>query len=222
MFSRELLKAVRSATLLYNANFAVSVVLVRVLTLFIPYPVSGTVLSVLEVYSGAIAAYASIVYLVTRSRKSSRLGSHFYFLGLLGLAGSGVLCILGSVGFLSSGYWTRELGRTDGMRCARDRGQVVAFGEQSLVCKQCSRLVKIGLDLPRSWSYVGLVLLAAGIIAYALSAAFPSFALVVSSSLNVPFILGFDGVALLILPSYVQRTLLGGGYVRLPPDENPR
>src|SRR5207247_7713716 len=99
--------------------------------------------TVLEAYFRAISAYAFIIYFVTRARQHGGLRVHLNALGLLGLTGGGVFFAFGSIGFLSAAYWLRQSHRNGGMRCVRDNGHVVAFGQDSFVCTSCSRLVRL-------------------------------------------------------------------------------
>jgi hypothetical protein len=217
IFRREVSKAVRSSTILYIINAIGFLVIGRASIFFFPSSSLGQAESVLDAYVGAIAVYAVLVYFLTRSRSRVDLGVHFYVLGLLGLAGGGLLFIFGSIGFLSAGYWSRQFRGTNGMKCVRDNGDVVAFGQESLVCTKCSRLVKIGLDLPRRWIYGGIGLVVAGIILYFSTLIVPTVASLIYAPLNIPFVFVFDGALLSFEPLYVQRMFFGGGYVRLPP-----
>src|SRR5205809_4901454 len=84
---KELSKAVRSSTLLYFVN-AVGFFLIRgALIFFLPSSLSGLEETVLEAYFGAIAAYAVIIYFVTRARQHGGLRVHLNAVGLLGLTG---------------------------------------------------------------------------------------------------------------------------------------
>jgi hypothetical protein len=214
----ELSKATRSSALLYVVNAMGYLVVGRALLFFFPSSISSPEETVLDAYVGAIAAYAVIIYLVTRSQKRVGLAAHFYSLGILGLTGVGVLFAFGSIGFLSGGYWLGQSRRAGDMKCIRDNGHVAVFGQDSLVCTRCSRLVKIGLDLPRRWFYTGIGLVLIGLVLYFFASAMPSFSNLLYAVLNIPFVLVLDGMILVLEPLYVQRVIFGGGYVRLPPD----
>ena len=218
IFGKELSKAVRRSTLLYLVNAVGYFLIGRALIFFFPSSLSGLEETVLVAYFSTIASYAVIIYFATRSRHYSGLGVHLNILGFLGLSGGGAFFAFGSIGFLSAAYWLGQSHRIGGMRCVRDNGHVVAFGQDSFVCTSCSRLVKIGLDLPRRWIYTGIGFVLAGISLYFLASAVPMIASLAYVILNVPLVLVFDGAMLLFVPLYVQRTFFGGGYVRLPPE----
>jgi hypothetical protein len=217
---REVSKAVRGSTILYIINAIGFLLIGRVSIFFLSFSILGQAELVLEGYVGAIALYAVVVYFLTRMRSRAGRGVHFYLLGLLGLTGGGLLFIFGSIGFLSAGYWSRQFRGTSGMKCVKDNGNVVAFGQESLACTKCSRLVRIGFDLPRRWVYGGIGLLLAGIILYFSTLVVPTLASLISTPLNIPLILVFDGALLIFEPLYVQKMVFGGGYVRLPPGAN--
>ncbi len=64
----------------------------------------------------------------------------------------------------SVGYWTRQVRRNQPIRCSRDDGEVAIFGDKSLVCTKCSRLLKVGLDIPVLWRNLGFAALIVGVI----------------------------------------------------------
>ena len=181
------------------------------------YP-SGEIQTVLGALIVASSLYAVVIYLVTRSRQSSGLAVNFYLLGLLGLAVGGFLAVWGAAGFLSAGYWTRQYLASRRMKCTRENGDVVAFGDQRLVCTTCSKLVKIGRDLPRIWTYAGVGLIVAGASTYFLDLIVPTLSSLLYAGVNIPLLLVLDGVVLLFDLFFSQMGLSGGGYVRLPPD----
>jgi len=104
------------------------------------------------------------------------------------------------------------------MKCTRENGDIVAFGDQRLVCTTCSKLVKIGRDLPRSWTYAGVGLIVAGASAYFLDLIIPTLSSLLYTGVNIPLLLVLDGVVLLFELFFSQMGLSGGGYVRLPPE----
>ena len=221
IFRKELSKALRSASILYLVNAAGIFLIGRGLLFFFPSSPLGGVETFLDVYVAAIAIYGVIVYFVSRSRRGSGMRVHSYVLGILGLTGGGVFFAIGAIGFLSAGYWLGQFQGSNGMKCVRDGGEVAAFGQESLVCTKCSKLVKIGLDLPRRWTYTGIGLMITGIALYFTASIVPAFASPSYAYLNVPLILIFDGVILAVEPLYFRRTLLGSGYVRMPPQPSP-
>jgi len=103
------------------------------------------------------------------------------------------------------------------MKCTLENGDIVAFGDQRLVCTTCSKLVKIGRDLPRSWTYAGVGLVIAGASTYFLDLIVPTLSSLLYTGVNTPLLLVLDGVVLLFDLLLSQMGLSGGGYVRLPP-----
>ena len=218
IFRRELSKALRSASILYLVNAAGIFLIGSGLRFFFPFWPVGQSETFLEVFFAAVAIYGVIAYFLSRSRRGAGLRAHAYVLGILGLTGGGIFFALGAIGFLSAGYWLGQFQGSSGMKCVRDGGEVVAFGQESLVCRRCSKLVKIGLDLPRRLTFTGLGLINTGVALFLLASIMPVFAGLFYASVNVPLVLILDGVFLSLEPLYLQRTLFGGGYVRLPPD----
>ena len=189
------------------------------MTFFLPfsYP-RGEIQTVLGAVIVASSVYAVVIYLVTRSRQSSGLDVNFYLLDLLGLAVGGFLAVWGAAGFPSAGYWTRQYPGSRRMKCTRENGDVVAFGDQRLVCTTWSRLVKIGRDLSRRWTYAGVGLIVAGASAYFLDLIVPTLSSLLYTGVNIPVLLVLDGVVLLFELFFSHMGLSGGGYVRLPPE----
>ncbi len=223
IFRKELLSAVRGSAILYIIS-ALGYFLIRgASTFFLPfsYP-RGDIQTVLGALIVASSVYAVVIYLVTRSRQSSGLVVNFYLLGLLGLAEGGFLAVWGAACFLSAGYWTRQHRGSRRMKCTLENGDIVAFGDQRLVCTTCSKLVKIGRDLPRSWTYAGVGLVIAGASTYFLDLIVPTLSSLLYTGVNTPLLLVLDGVVLLFDLLLSQMGLSGGGYVRLPSEVTPQ
>ena len=92
---------------------------------------------------------------------------------------------------------------------------MVAYGEDSLVCTRCSRLVRIMYHLPRKWTYAGLAILLAG-IAWSFPVLVAPDAARLTSLFNPGYGLLIDGISFLGT-WFAQFAYLGGGNVRLPP-----
>ncbi len=210
---RDVSKAARSSAILYLVSAVLTIVGTRVLSLVWGSSFQGLSESVLDIFVGAVAGYAGLVSLRTRSRPAGSIGFHMYALGLLGLSSGAIFNAFGGVGFLSIGYWMRQFHKNVGMRCGRDGGEIVVLGEDSLVCTKCSRLVRIGYNIPRKWSYAGLALLPGGIALYGLTF-FAPVASVLTYPVNVAGLALLDGVV--FLTTIILQRAYFEGYVRLP------
>ncbi len=213
---RDVSKVARNSTILYVLNAIAVIVGARVISaLFRGFSYPGQFETFADGLVSIIALYAIVVFFWTRSRLSRGAGIHFYVLGILGLIGGALLFAFGGVQFLGAGYWVRQFKGAGTPKCARDGGSVVAYGEESLVCIRCSRLVRIQFDIPRKWTYAGVVILLAGIAWLSLVSVVPGVA-----SLTGPVSLGnvllIDGISFLGT-WFAQLSYLGGGNVRLPP-----
>ncbi len=206
----------KNGFLLYLAQAVLLIIGTGVLTVLFPSVGGGLWTLALEAYAVLIALYAGAVYLRSRSRFSPGMGNHCYALAILGFGLSGILDSWGGYRFLSLGYWLRQAGKDSAPVCGRDSGEVVVFGPESLACPKCSRVVRVGYDVPRGWVRVGLVALVAGVLLYALGYS-PAFNLFYVRYAGNALL--FDGLAFL-LPLYMQRVYFGG-YVRLPPTNPP-
>ncbi len=207
---------VRRAFLLYLANAVLLIIGAGVLTVLFPSAGGGVWTLVLESYAVLAAVYAGLVYLQGRSKFSPGLGNHCYALGILGFSLGGLLDSWGGYQFLSVGYWLRQTGKDSAPVCGREGGEVVVFGPESLACPECSRVVRVGYDVPRGWVRIGLVALVAGVLLYALGYSLAFNVFYVRYAGNA---LLFDGLAFL-LPLYMQRVYFGG-YVRIPSPNSP-
>lgn len=213
---RDISKVARNSTILYILNSIAVIVGARVISaLFRGFSYPGQFETVVDGLVSIIALYAVVVFFWTRSRLSRGMGIHFYVLGILGLVGGALLFAFGAVQFLSAGYWVRQFKGQGIPQCSRDRGSVVVYGEDSLVCIRCSRLVRIMYDLPRKWIYAGLAMLLAGVAWLSLESVAPGVASL-TSPVRVGYVLLIDGVSFLGT-WFAQFTYLGGGNVRLPP-----
>lgn len=213
---REVSKVARNSTVLYVLNAIAVIVGARVISaIFRGFSYPGQFETFVDGLLSIIALYAVVVFFWTRSRLSRGIGIHFYALGVLGLIGGALLFAFGGVQFLGTGYWVRQFKGEGTPKCARDGGSVVVYGEDSLVCIRCSKLVRIQFDLPRKWTYAGLVMVLAGIAWLFLVSVAPGVASL-TSPVSVGYVLLIDGIS--FLGTWLaQFTYLGGGNVRLPP-----
>ncbi len=213
---RDVSKVARTSTILYGLNAVAVIAGARVISaIFRGFSYPGQLETFVDGLVSIITLYAVVVFFWTRSRQSRGMGIHFYVLGVLGLIGGALLFAWGGVQFLGAGYWVRQFKGAGTPKCARDGGSVVAYGEESLVCIRCSRLVRIQFDVPRRWTYAGFVMLLAGIAWLSLVSLAPG-----GASLTGPVGLGnllfVDGISFLGT-WFAQLSYLGGGSVRLPP-----
>jgi Ca2+/Na+ antiporter len=219
IISRDVAKAAREAAILYIVNTAIVIVfdfaifLVGTPFLFF-FRLSGYEL-ITDSIATAITLYALATFLWARNRQNASRGVHFYLAGFLGLAVGGLLFSWGGWEFLSTGYWLRQYQKSGIARSPRDGGEIVAYGSESLVNKKTSRLVKIGYDYPRKWSYVGVPAAVIGYVLLALGNSFRgSFWFTITS--RTGWILLIDGVSFVAM-MVNQRAYLRAS-VRLPPD----
>ncbi len=165
-----------------------------------------------EVYVAIITVYAALVFYRMRSRPSPNLGTHCLALGVLGFGAGTILSSYAAIRFLGVGHSLRQL-RTDGPRCNLDNSALVVFGDGNLACRTCSRIVRVGLDVPRRWRKIGFSVFAVGVLLYVLAALFPS-----TLSVGIPgyitSLIFVNGLAFL-LSSFNPQTM-GGGHVRMP------
>lgn len=206
---RDVARVVRSSTILYLVNAVIIILAGRLLSsVFTSYYSDGFLRTLLDFNAAAIAAYAIIVYIWSRSRQSRNLTIHVYILGLLGLAVGTLLFAWGAVQYLSAGYWLRQY-YSGSCKSGVDGGDVAVYGTDKLVNIKSSRLVRIGFDIPRRWTYVGMGLLLAALVSYAVASL-----LVQVRFYNISFALLIDGIAFLAT-WYAEKTY-GGGRIRLP------
>ena len=167
--------------------------------------------------AASLSLYAMVAFLWARHRQSSALGVHFYILGLLGLSIGAIFFAWGALQFLSAGYWLRQYHKTGVARSARDGGEVLVYGNDSLVNVKSSKLVRIGWDLPRSWTIAGLVALAIGAALYN-SGNLVQVSISPVSTARIGWILFIDGLSFITI-LFAQSTGLKGN-VRLQPSED--
>lgn len=217
---RDIAKAARNAALLYIVN-TIIVVLFDLAIFLVGSPfllffrLTGYEF-VLDIIAIAFSLYAVAAFLWSRHGPSAGLGVHFYILGMLGLTVGALLFSWGAVQFLSAGYWLRQYHKSGVARTASDGGEVVVYGNQSLVNRKSSRLVMIGYDLPRSWVKAGAVALVLGIIlSYSGISTMVSLGLLSLS--NVGIILLIDGLS--FVATLFAQNMYMRGYVRLPPTQ---
>ncbi len=166
----------------------------------------------LEAYAVSITVYAGLVFFRMRSRPSPGLGTHCLVLGVLGFGAGTILFGYAAVGFVSVGHWLRQL-RMAGPRCNRDGSVLVVYGEGSLACRTCSRVIKVGFDLPTRWRNTGFLVFVVGVLLYVLTQIFPVvlFAGILRYVTNALFVNGLGFLIFLINPQ-----TMGAGRVRLP------
>ena len=206
---RDVVRVVRSSTIIYLVNAGIVILPGRVLpSIFTSYYSDGFLGTLFDFYATAIAVYAMIVYIWSRSRQSRNLASHVYILGVLGLTLGTLLFAWGAVQYLSAGYWLRQYfsGRC---KSGVDEGEVAIYGTDKLVNTKSSRLVRIGFDIPRRWTFAGIGLLLAALVWYVISSL-----LVQLRFYNISQAFLIDGIAFLTT-WYAEKTY-GGGRIRLP------
>lgn len=216
--SRDVAKAARGAAVLFIVNTIIVVLFDLAFSLLgSPFLYFFTVSGYAWVLDGiavGFSVYAIIVFLWARHNQGAGLGLHFYTLGLLGLGVGSLLFSWGAVQFLSAGYWLRQYHKTGVARSARDGGEVVVYGGDSLVNQKTSRPVRIGWDLPKGWVNAGLVGLVIGIVLYySRSLLQVSFGPISTSIIG--WILFIDGIS--FVTSLFAQNMGLKGYVRLPP-----
>ena len=215
---RDVAKAARGSAILYIVGTIIAVLFdVTIFLVGSPFFFFFTVSGYSWIADGIAACfslYAIVTFLWARHRQGSGLGLHFYVLGLLGLAGGSLLFSWGAVQFLSAGYWVRQYHKTGMARSARDGGEVVVYGSDSLVNLKSSRLVRIGWDLPRSWINAGLVaLVIGGVLFY--SRILTQVSIGPFSMATIGLILFIDGLS--FGTTLFAQSMGMKGYVRLPP-----
>ena len=206
---RDVVRVARSSTILYVVNAGIIILAGRVLSsIFTSYYFNGFLGTLLDFYVAAIAIYAIIVYIRSRSWQSKNLAIHVYILAVLGLTVGTLLFAWGAVQYLSAGYWFRQYysGRA---KSAVDRGEVSVYGADKLVNIKSSRLVRIGFDIPRRWTFAGIGLLLAALVWYVIASL-----LVQLRFYNISQAFLIDGIAFLTT-WYAEKTY-GGGRIRLP------
>jgi len=202
----------RRMFLLYLVNAVLLIVFAGAFSVLFPSFGGGPWTLGLEAYAVLIAVYAGIVYLLGRSAMSVGLGRHCYALAVLGFGFGGFLDAWGGYGFLSLGYWLGQAGKESPSVCGRDGGEVVVFGPESLACPKCSRVVRVGYDIPRGWAKAGLAVFLLGVLIYVMNSSLGMFNTFYAR--YVGDVLLFTGLAF-ALTFYLQRMYFGG-LVRIP------
>jgi hypothetical protein len=216
---RDVAKAARGAALLYIVNTIIVILFdLAIFLIGTPFFLFWVRLTgfewILDSFATVIAFYAVAAFLWARYKQGAGLGIHFYILGLLGLTVGALLFSWGGVQFLSAGYWLRQYHKSGVARSGIDGGDVVVYGNKSLVNQKSSRLVRIGYDIPRSWIKAGAVALVVGIVLYySRYLVQASFGFI--SAASIGWILLIDGISL-VGSLFAQRMYMQG-YVRLPP-----
>ena len=211
----EIRKVVQKSFLIYLVTAFLVVVTVGTISLLFGggvYPWTGYQ----EILDFIVAAYAGAVFLVVRLKSSQGLGTHLYALGILGLSLGGFLYAWGGYSLLSAGYYERQASKNQRCKCWRDNGDLVVVGGETLACLKCSRRIRIGFDVPKIWSKLGLALIPIGIALLVLNSIIPG---VEGGLLNyLGYLLLFDGLVLGVLPFTVEGSM--SGYVRPPPNQS--
>jgi hypothetical protein len=166
-----------------------------------------------EAYAATITVYAGLVFYRMRSHPSPKLGTHCLAIGVLGFGAGTVLFGYASVRFLSVGHWLRQL-RTDGPRCNLDNNALVVFGDGNLACRTCSRIVRVGIDVPRRWRKIGFSVFAIGVLFSAVLAEIFPNTLSVGIPGYIASLIFVNGLAFVI--SSVNPQTMGDGRVRMP------
>jgi len=217
---RDVVKAVRGAAILYVVNTILAIVLDLVLFVvgtpffFFFFRPTGYELILASIGAG-IAAYSVVAYLWARRKQTAALGVNFYILGLLRFTTGSLLFSWGAAEFFSAGFWLRQYHEKGTAISGRDGGDIVVYGSDSLVNQRTSKLIRIGFDLPKSWTSAGLVILVVGIVLQ-YSRSFVQVSLGPISASNIGSILFIDGLSL-ALWRFAQSAYTKGT-VRLPPD----
>lgn len=217
---RDVAKTARGSAVLYIVNTIIVILFDLVIVLvgspFLFFFTVGGFNWIVDGIAVTVSLYAVAVFLWARHKQGPRLGLHFYMLGLLGLSIGALFFSWGAVQFLSAGYWLRQYHKTGVARSARDGGEVVVYGNNSLVNVKSSKLVRIGWDIPKPWIIAGLLALAVGAVLTNLGS-LVQVSIGPVSTRNIGWILFIDGIGFM-------GTLLGQGaglkgYVRLPPSQ---
>ena len=217
---RDVAKAARGAVLLYIVNTTIFILFdLAIFLVGSPFLFFFTVRGyswITDSIATSLSLYAIAAFLWARHRQSSGLGLHFYILGLLAFSLGAIFFAWGALQFLSAGYWLRQYHKTGVARSARDGGEVVVYGIDSLVNVKSSKLVRIGWDLPRSWIIAGLVALATGFVLLNLGSLI-QLSIGPVRIVSIGWILLIDGISFITI-LFAQSVGLKG-YVRLPPRE---
>jgi hypothetical protein len=177
IISRDAAKIFRSALSGDIVNtvlvFATSLVLV-----VLPFGVPWNSLWIFQTAGLATTIYTGLTYWRFKVSPSTKFTVHCSVLAVLGFSlapapaifFAGLLFGFAGYQMASAGYWMRQVRKNQPVRCPRDRGELAAFGDASLVCTKCSRLLKIGYDVPVLWRNIGFAALIIGVILRILSA----------------------------------------------------
>ena len=205
IIKRDIEKIARNSAILYILNALAYFFWTSVVVLFGPVEP----LSIVDVILGGVAAYAILVYLWIRYSQARFLRLHFYLLGLSGLAVGAPLFAWGGIQFLSGARWLRQYRKGGTVRSRRGGGEIIVYGGDRLVDTKSSRLVRIGYDYPKQWSYAGAFLVAVGVLLTSLPLPTSGNA-VLAFITRAGLILFIDGVAILTVG-------LAGGIARFSP-----
>ncbi|HLC10522.1 MAG TPA: hypothetical protein VJL56_01605 [Candidatus Bathyarchaeia archaeon] len=147
--------------------FATSVFLV-----IIPFGISWSNLWIFQAVGLTTTVYSAVVYWRFKAKPSTSFTVHCLFLAVLGfllapapaIFFGGLLYGFAGYQMASVRYWMRQGRNSQLIRCTRDGGEVAVFGGTSLVCTKCSRLLKVGFDVPVRWRNIGLGALIIGVV----------------------------------------------------------
>jgi hypothetical protein len=210
------------------SGYAVNTLLAVVTSWFIAIlPFLGippSYLTPFQVLGVAVALYSGIVYWRFRKNSSTGFAGHCYVLAVLGfsLAATpavllgGLLFSFAGYEMASIGYYLRRVSKRLPLQCGRDGGEVAVFGNNSLVCLKCSRLFKVGFDIPILWRNVGFAALAIGVT---LRIIVPLISVPILGILIIPAGLLIVNGLVVALSQLIIRGVFQGK-VRLPPAES--
>lgn len=177
--------------------------------------------------TGVVATlYSGIVYWRFRKNPSTGFAVYCYILAVLGfllaltpaILFGGLLFSFGGYEMASIGYYLRRVRKQLPLECGRDGGELVVFGNESLVCPKCSRLLSVGFDIPVIWRNTALAALAIAaalrIITVLVSVPIPGILII---PLGLLLVNGF-----VVALSQIVARIAFQGKIRLPPNESSK
>jgi hypothetical protein len=138
----------------------------------IPFGISWSNLWIFQAVGSTTTVYSAVVYWRFKANPSTSFAVHCLFLAILGfLLAPAPAIFFGGLLYGFAGYqmasvrhWMRQVRANRPIMCTRDGGEVAVFGGASLVCTKCSRLLKVGFDVPVRWRNIGLGALIIGVV----------------------------------------------------------
>ncbi len=169
---RDSSKTFRSAI---SANAANALLALATSFFFVTIPLLVIPWSLLLLFQaiGIVATvYSGLVYWRFKARPSTGFVAHCSALAALGffLAATpaillgGLLFSFSGYQIASVGYWLKQASRNQPIKCGREGTELAMFGDASLVCPKCSRLLKVGVDVPFLWRNLGVAALIIGTV----------------------------------------------------------